>query len=117
MISITPAAVEKIRAYCREQGKQEALRLYTEPGKCAGHQYAMDFSDAVSDEDIAFETEGLKVIVDGSSIAYLDGAEVDYISTLMKTGFEIRNPKAAWTCSCGKSFATADEVATTSGLH
>ncbi len=117
MISITPIAAEKIMAYCREQGKRETLRLYTEPGKCAGHQYAMDFNDSTSDGDLVFEAEGLRVIVDGSSIPYLEGAEVDYVNTLMKTGFEIKNPNAAWTCTCGKSFTVADETTAASGLH
>ena len=118
MISITPIAVEKIKAYCVDQGRDvSAFRIYIEPGKCAGHQYGMDFDAAFADGDLVFESDGLRIIVDSSSLPYLDGAEVDYVATLMKTGFEIRNPNAVWSCTCGKSFAVAEESAASSRLH
>lgn len=118
MINITPSAAEKIIAYCTTQGRgAPAIRLYIEPGKCAGHQYGMDFDAAFSDGDLVIDSGGLRVIVDSSSIPYLDGAEVDYVATLMKTGFEIKNPNAAWTCTCGKSFTVADESPASTAVH
>ncbi len=118
MINITPVAVEKIKAFCIDQGRGvSAIRLYIEPGKCAGHQYAMDFDAAFSDGDLVFDSDGLRGIVDSSTLPYFDGAEVDYVATLMKTGFEIRNPNAAWTCTCGKSFTVAEESPASTGLH
>lgn len=118
MVSITPIAAEKIKAYCSGSDKDvPSLRLYIEPGKCSGHQYGMDFNVTLSNEDLVFESEGLRVVVDAADLPYLEGVEIDYLNTLMKTGFDIKNPNATWTCTCGKSFTVAEESAASPGLH
>jgi len=46
------------------------------------------------------------VYVDPESAPVLAGVQVDWIETLQTTGFAIRNPNAARSCGCGKSFET-----------
>ena len=45
----------------------------------------------------------------------LDGAEVDYVNSLMGGGFTIRNPNAVASCSCGHSFDTGGNAETSHG--
>ena len=52
------------------------------------------------------EENGVKILVDSYSIDHLQGANVDYIESLMGSGFKINNPNVKKSCSCGSSFST-----------
>ena len=56
-----------------------------------------------SDDEI-LELEGLTVFVDPFSAQYLEGVEIDYVTTMMGSGFTFRNPNASGGCGCGSSF-------------
>jgi iron-sulfur cluster assembly protein len=60
------------------------------------------------EDDIAIEASGVTLLVDSESAPLLEGAEVDYVEDLMKSGFTIFNPNAVRSCACGSSFQTAD---------
>ena len=83
---------------------EKRLRVLVESGGCSGFQYGMSF-DAPKVEDTQFETEGVAVVMDAASLAYLDGSVVDFDDGLHGKGFEIKNPNAQSTCGCGKSFS------------
>lgn len=80
------------------------LRVLVESGGCSGFQYGMSFDEPKA-EDTAFESEGVAILVDPSSLAYLDGSAIDFDDGLHGKGFEIKNPNAQSTCGCGKSFS------------
>jgi iron-sulfur cluster assembly protein/iron-sulfur cluster insertion protein len=50
------------------------------------------------------ESEGVAMLLDPSSLAYLSGSLIDFDDGLHGKGFEIKNPNAQSTCGCGKSF-------------
>jgi len=52
------------------------------------------------------EHQGLKLVVDPDSAPLLEGAEIDYVDDLMRSGFTIYNPNATHSCACGHSFQT-----------
>src|SRR5215216_7189943 len=105
MITITPEAAEQLKGFLAEQGTPEgALRVFVAPGGCSGLQYGMTIEEAPEDGDEIIETEGVRLVVDNFSAMYLNGAEVDYVNSLMGGGFTIRNPNAVASCSCGHSF-------------
>jgi len=104
MITLTSRAASQIRAMHAAQGDaQKKLRVLVEGGGCSGFQYGMSF-DLPKSEDQTFETEGVQVLVDPASLAYLNGTSIDFDDGLQGKGFEIRNPNAQSTCGCGKSF-------------
>ena len=45
------------------------------------------------------------LVVDPTSLAYLQGTLIDFDDGLHGKGFEVRNPNATSTCGCGKSFS------------
>ncbi len=83
---------------------EKRLRVFVESGGCSGFQYGMSFDEPKA-EDTQFESEGVKIVMDATSLAYLNGSVVDFDDGLHGKGFEIKNPNAQSTCGCGKSFS------------
>ena len=109
MITVTDKAAEKARSLLADRGVEGgALRVFVVGGGCSGYQYGMAIARNREADDIALEFPGITILVDEESAPLLDGAEVDYVEDLMKSGFTIFNPNATHTCSCGSSFQTAD---------
>jgi iron-sulfur cluster assembly protein len=105
MITITPAAVDQLKSFLVEQGTPDhALRVFVAPGGCSGLQYGMTIEEAAEEDDEVIEQAGVRLMVDTFSSMYLQGAEVDFVSSLMGGGFTVRNPNAVANCSCGHSF-------------
>ena len=48
----------------------------------------------------------MPIVIDQFSQQYVDGAEIDYVDSLMGSGFAINNPNAVSSCACGSSFNT-----------
>lgn len=105
-IEVTPAAYDQVVKIMQKEGKpDQALRLYVQGGGCSGLTYGMTFDKAETGDEVAYERDGLKVVVDRSSAPLLEGLKVDYLLGLEASGFKIYNPNAKETCSCGKSFS------------
>jgi len=66
----------------------------------------MTFESTSEEDDTIMEESGVKYIVDSYSIDSLKGANVDYVESLMGSGFKINNPNVKKSCSCGSSFST-----------
>jgi iron-sulfur cluster assembly protein len=60
--------------------------------------------------DQQFENSGVKIVIDEMSSQYLNGAQVDYVDSMMGGGFKIDNPQASSTCGCGSSFRTQGDA-------
>lgn len=103
MITLTPRAASKVQELQEEAGEGKLLRVFVESGGCSGFQYGMSFDEAKA-EDRKIESEGVTVLMDDASLAYMDGSTIDFDDGLQGKGFEIKNPNAESTCGCGKSF-------------
>ena len=116
MISITPEAAEQLKGFLTEQGTPAAgLRVFVAPGGCSGLQYGMTIEEAAEDGDAVIETGGVRLLVDNFSAMYLEGAEVDYVNSLMGGGFTVHNPNAVSGCACGHSFNAGNNAPTAHG--
>jgi iron-sulfur cluster assembly protein/iron-sulfur cluster insertion protein len=104
MLTLTARAARQVQTMQAAQGDaQKKLRVFVETGGCSGFEYGMSF-DLPKTEDRVFVSEGLQILVDPTSLAYLDGTNIDFDDGLHGKGFELRNPNAQSTCGCGKSF-------------
>ena len=105
MINVTETAAKRIRTLMAKQGITDGgLRVGVKGGGCSGFQYLFEFSDEDPQEhDRVFEFDGLKVFCDPKSYLFLAGTELDYVESLMESGFKFVNPNAKSTCGCGQS--------------
>ena len=107
LITVTPKAAEKIKEFMKEEKESpEYLRVYVQGGGCSGLSYGMGFETKPEEDDTVIEENGVKLLVDSYSQDSLNGANIDYIESLMGSGFKINNPNVTKSCSCGHSFST-----------
>ena len=100
------AAANKVKELIEEEGNEALkLRVFISGGGCSGFQYGFAFDENVSDDDTVVEVNGATMIVDVTSMQYLDGSEVDYLEGLEGARFVVNNPNAKSTCGCGSSFS------------
>ena len=84
------------------------LRVGVRGGGCSGFQYQLAF-DEQRDGDVVFEDHGLRILVDGQSLPYVDGSAIDYVDSLQGAGFQVNNPNVVAACGCGSSFRVAED--------
>ncbi len=109
LVTITDAAAEKAKALLAARDLPDgALRVFVAGGGCSGYQYGMAIARTTEADDIVHEHTGVRIVVDPESAQYLEGAEIDYVDEVMKSGFSIYNPNATKSCACGSSFQTSD---------
>ena len=106
MIKVSEAASSHIKELLERDGKLEThgLRMKVVGGGCSGLQYQLSFEDDAGECRVV-EAGGVRVFIDDKSALYLAGSTLDFIDTLMESGFKITNPNASNTCGCGQSFA------------
>jgi iron-sulfur cluster assembly accessory protein len=106
-ITLTPHAVEMVKKVRAREGlgDRHALRVAVVGGGCSGFSYQLDFDDQVQEGDQVVEYDGVEVRVDPTSVPYLKGLQIDYVSSLHGGGFKFVNPNASQTCGCGSSFS------------
>lgn len=80
-----------------------SLRVFVSGSSCHGIQFGMALDNNKRENDVAFETEGITLLVDNQSMNYLYGAKIDYINDPEKgAGFTVDSPSAqAVSCGCG----------------
>ncbi|GAB3289480.1 iron-sulfur cluster assembly protein IscA [Pseudidiomarina tainanensis] len=103
-ITITEAAAQRARSFLEQRGKGVGIRLGVKTTGCSGLAYVMEFVDEVDDTDTIIEDKGVNIVIDGKSLVYLDGTEIDFVKEGLNEGFEFRNPNAKGECGCGESF-------------
>lgn len=104
-IALTPAAAARVAAIAEKTGKPAILRLSVEGGGCSGFQYRFGFAEGVEADDLAVETDGVRLVVDSISLDLVRGARVDFVESLGGAAFRVENPNAASGCGCGSSFS------------
>jgi iron-sulfur cluster insertion protein len=105
-IHVSDAAVQKVGQLLAEEGNPDLkLRIYVTGGGCSGFQYGFAFDEAMAEDDLLIDLDGLGLLVDSVSLQYLQGANIGYEDGLEGSRFVIQNPNASTTCGCGSSFS------------
>jgi iron-sulfur cluster assembly protein len=103
-VSLTAAAVERVRTFLEARGRGVGLRLGVKKTGCSGYAYVVNYADEVGPADSVFDVGGVKVIVDAESLQFVDGTEIDFVRQGLNEAFRFRNPNVRGECGCGESF-------------
>ena len=103
-VTLTEKAAFHVQNFLASRGKGVALRLGVRTTGCPGMAYKLEYADAVSPDDLQFESHGIKVVIDPKSLPYLDGTELDFAREGLNEGFKFNNPNVKDECGCGESF-------------
>jgi iron-sulfur cluster insertion protein len=74
-------------------------------GGCSGFQYGFALDERDEEGDVLVERDGAAVVIDGMSLMYVLGAEIDFVEDLSGSYFRVKNPNASSSCGCGTSFS------------
>ncbi len=105
-ITVTEKAIKQILKIREENDipVDYGLRIGVKGGGCSGLTYDMGFDGEHKDGDTVLSFDDLKLYVDGKSLFYLSGTQLDFSDGLNGKGFVFNNPNATKTCGCGESF-------------
>ncbi|MFQ5633907.1 MAG: iron-sulfur cluster assembly protein IscA [Gammaproteobacteria bacterium] len=105
MITLTDSAADRVRTFLARRGTGVGLRIGIKKTGCSGFAYVVNYADEVGEDDLVFDTDDVKVVVDRQSLEIIDGTEVDYVRDGLNEAFRFRNPNATGECGCGESFS------------
>ena len=97
-------AAKHVTNFLAKRGKGIGLRLGVRTSGCSGMAYKLEFVDESAEDDLVFDSNGVKVFVDPKSLPYLDGMELDFVREGLNEGFKFNNPNVKDQCGCGESF-------------
>ena len=95
---VTPSAETKL-AEMLKPGQH--LRVEIRSGGCGGLEKHWEIDQQIHTDDVLVDD---CVVVDCDSWQLVQHATLDYVSSILKQGFELQIPDATMTCGCGKSF-------------
>jgi iron-sulfur cluster insertion protein len=105
-VTVSENAAKRIATLIQMEGDADLmLRLSVSGGGCSGFQYGFSFDKSQQQDDRIFERNGVKVVIDDTSLELLAGAEIDFVEDLVGASFQIKNPNASSSCGCGNSFS------------
>ncbi len=103
---MTEAAKLKIKSILKKRQTPEAfLRIAIKGGGCSGFTYHYEFVESPIEKDKVFNFGEVKICVDTKSYLFLNGVEIDYEETMMRSGIVLNNPNAKRSCGCGESIS------------
>jgi iron-sulfur cluster assembly protein len=104
LMSLTEAAVERLRALYEKGQAGKLLRISVNTKGCSGLAYAMSWVDEAGPGDEVVTDKGVTVLVDRKASLFLIGTTMDYEKKQLSSGFTFTNPNEKGRCGCGESF-------------
>ncbi|HPF78071.1 MAG TPA: iron-sulfur cluster insertion protein ErpA [Alphaproteobacteria bacterium] len=105
-ITLTDNFVKRLKVLREKENSPDLmLRIQVDGGGCQGFEYSFKPDTVKNDDDHVFEKDGVGVLVDGVSLPFIDGSEIDYVDDLVGAYFKVNNPNATSSCGCGTSFS------------
>ncbi|MEZ5853668.1 MAG: Fe-S cluster assembly scaffold SufA [Hyphomicrobiaceae bacterium] len=104
VMTMTPAAAERVRALMASKGEGVCgLKIGVKKGGCAGMEYTMDWVQAAGRLDEVVEQDGARVIIEPDAVLFLLGTQMDWKVDRLSAQFVFNNPNQTSACGCGES--------------
>jgi Fe-S cluster assembly iron-binding protein IscA len=102
MLTMSDAAIEKIKGFIEKQSKGACLRIFMAEG-CCGPSLAMDITTKAEKEDAEMEIKNFKFFVAKDAAAQLADATIDCDSegSIVVKGLPKPGGSCSDSCSCG----------------
>ncbi len=104
-VDLTEAAARRIAGILANEAPGAVFRVGVDGGGCSGFKYSFAVAPAPGASDLLLEQGAARLVVDETSLAYLQGARIDFVDDLMGQAFRVENPNASSSCGCGVSFS------------
>ncbi|HYV98260.1 MAG TPA: iron-sulfur cluster assembly accessory protein [Gemmatimonadaceae bacterium] len=108
VLTVSPAASVEVKKFMAAENVAAdvgGLRVSVQPGGCSGFKYSLLIEDAAAEDDTILDQDGYRIFVDPFSLQYLQGVNIDYVTSMQGSGFTFKNPNATGGCGCGSSFS------------
>jgi len=103
-VTLTETAADRVKTFLAAKENAVALRVGVKANGCSGYAYIVELVGKIGEDDAVYESHGVKIVVDGSSLPLLDGTEIHYTREGLNETFAYRNPNVRHQCGCGESF-------------
>jgi iron-sulfur cluster assembly protein len=105
-VTLTENALNRVRAFGAGAipGGTAGLRIGIKRTGCSGLAYVVNHAGPVTADDVVFDQDGVRVVVDRQALQLIDGTVVDFVREGLNEAFRFRNPNAKGECGCGESF-------------
>jgi len=107
MIELTDEAIQQFLKKTSENG-HDSIRVGVKSGGCNGYEYTIDYADSVHEDDHILDFGKFLIVIDPTSIPYLTGSTLNYVTQGLSSEFKFANPNVKMACGCGISFAFED---------
>lgn len=104
MFDVSKSALKRILEVSKKN-KKKFFRISIDGGGCQGFSYKFDFDDKISENDKVLDYSEVKILIDSTSLGFINDAKLDFVEDMIGSYFKISNPKATSTCGCGISFS------------
>ena len=104
MFDVSNSALKRILEVSK-RNKKKFFRISIDGGGCQGFSYKFDFDDKISKNDKVLDFNDVKILIDSTSLEFVNDAKLDFVEDMIGSYFKISNPKATSTCGCGISFS------------
>lgn len=101
-ITLTDNAKAQIKKLAKVNNKS-ILRIGLKKGGCAGMEYTMEFIESAGPHDEIISKDEANVVIAPNAQMFLFGTEIDYVTSLLESGFKFNNPNVTEACGCGES--------------
>jgi iron-sulfur cluster assembly protein len=104
-LTLTPSAEARIASLMKDAPADAiGVKLSTPRRGCSGLAYSVDYISSANPLDEKVATPGGDLYIDGPSLLYLIGSNMDWVEDDFTAGFVFQNPNAKGSCGCGESF-------------
>ena len=104
MFDVSKSALKRI-IEVSSKNKNKFFRISIDGGGCQGFSYKFDFDDKISENDKVLDFNEVKILIDSTSLGFINDAKLDFVEDMIGSYFKVSNPKATSTCGCGISFS------------
>ena len=105
MFDVSNKALKRIESVSSKKPDDKYFRISVNGGGCQGFSYSFEFDNKIKDDDKVLNFENVKVLIDETSLGFIEGSKLDFVEDMIGSYFKITNPNATSTCGCGTSFS------------